>query len=103
MRAIPKLDQEERNPGNCEAPPFHMIDLIRKKRDGGALDARELGFVVAGAANESIPVEQLAAWLMAAWLRGLSLEETRAMTMAMRDSGEKFDPGGLSKIAVDKH
>jgi len=45
--------------------PLHTIDLIRKKRDGSALDAREIGFLVAGAANESIPLEQLAAWLMA--------------------------------------
>ena len=41
--------------------------------------------------------------LMAAWLRGLSLEETRALTLAMRDSGEKFSPTGLGKKAVDKH
>jgi pyrimidine-nucleoside phosphorylase len=103
MCTAPKADQEKRNRGNCEDSPLHMIDLIRKKRDGGALDARELSFLVAGAANESIPVEQLAAWLMAAWLRGLSLDETRALAMAMRDSGEKFDPRGLGKIAVDKH
>jgi len=83
--------------------PLHMIDLIRKKRDGGALDAREIGFVVAGAVDGSIPLEQLAAWLMAAWLRGLSLDETRALAMAMRDSGEKFDPSRLGKVAVDKH
>jgi pyrimidine-nucleoside phosphorylase len=82
---------------------LHMIDLIRKKRDGEALDARELSFLVKGAADESIPIEQLAAWLMAAWLRGLSLEETRAMALAMRDSGEKFDPRNLGKVAVDKH
>ena len=50
--------------------PLHMIDIIRKKRDGGALDAREIGFVAAGAADGSIPQEQLAAWLMAAWIRG---------------------------------
>jgi pyrimidine-nucleoside phosphorylase len=80
-----------------------MIDLIRKKRDGGSLDAREIGFLVAGAAAESIPPEQLAAWLMAAWLRGLSAEETRALTVAMRDSGEKFSPARLGKVAVDKH
>lgn len=80
-----------------------MIDLIRKKRDGGVLDAREIGFLVAGAANESIPLEQLSAWLMAAWLNGLTIDETRALAVAMRDSGERFDPSGLGKCAVDKH
>jgi pyrimidine-nucleoside phosphorylase len=83
--------------------PLHTIDLIRKKRDGGALDAREIGFLVSGAANGSIPLEQLSAWLMAAWIRGLSLDETRSLTLAMRDSGEKFSPARLDKVAVDKH
>src|SRR5258708_15472389 len=85
------------------SPPLHMVDLILKKRDRGTLDAREIGFIVAGAANESIPLEQLSAWLMAAWLNGLSLEETRALALAMRDSGERFDPSRLGKVAVAKH
>ena len=83
--------------------PLHTIDILRKTRDGIALDAREIGFLVTGAANGSIPLEQLAAWLMAAWIRGLSLDETRALTLAMRDSGEKFSPARLGKVAVDKH
>jgi len=83
--------------------PIHTIDLIRKKRDGGSLDAHEIAFLVYGAASSSIPLDQLSAWLMAAWIRGLSLDETRALTLAMRDSGEKFDPSRLGKIAVDKH
>jgi pyrimidine-nucleoside phosphorylase len=80
-----------------------MIDLIRKKRDGGSLEPREIEFLVSGAATESIPLEQLSAWLMAAWLNGLSQDETRALTLAMRDSGEKFSPARLGKVAVDKH
>jgi pyrimidine-nucleoside phosphorylase len=36
-------------------------------------------------------------------LNGLSLDETRALTLAMRDSGEKFSPARLGKVAVDKH
>jgi pyrimidine-nucleoside phosphorylase len=80
-----------------------MIDIIRKKRDGLALADREIAFIANGAADGSIPVEQLSAWLMAAWIRGLSLDETRALTIAMRDSGEKFSPARLGKTAVDKH
>ena len=84
--------------------PLHMIDLIRKKRDGGALDrARDRLPGCAARRDGSIPAEQLSAWLMAAWLRGLSLDETRALTLAMRDSGEKFSPASLGKVAVDKH
>jgi pyrimidine-nucleoside phosphorylase len=96
-------NKKDRLPSENEACPLHMVDLILKKRDGGALDPREIGFVVKGAAGESIPLEQLSAWLMASWLNGLTLEETRALAVAMRDSGEKFDPSRLGKVAVDKH
>ncbi len=85
------------------AAPLHMVDLILKKRDGGTLNEREIDYVAAGAAAGSIPLEQLSAWLMASWLRGLSLDEIRALTLAMRDSGEKFSPARLGKQAVDKH
>ncbi len=80
-----------------------MIDLIRRKRDGGALDARAIQFIAEGAGSGSIAHDQLAAWLMAAWIRGLELDEIRALTLAMRDSGEKFSPAGLGRAAVDKH
>ncbi|HLI03266.1 MAG TPA: thymidine phosphorylase [Terracidiphilus sp.] len=83
--------------------PLHAIDLIRKKRDGLELTEREIGFLADGAASGSIASDQLAAWLMAACIRGLSLDETRALTLAMRDSGEKFSPRGLGRTAVDKH
>src|SRR5580658_8378545 len=82
---------------------IHTIDLIRKKRDNCALSEREIGFLVQGAASESIPLEQLSAWLMAAWLNGLELDEIRALTVAMRYSGAKFSPSRLGKVAVDKH
>ena len=49
----------------------------------------EIGFIVTGTASGTIPLEQLSAWLMAAWLNGLTIEETRALAVAMRDSGEK--------------
>jgi len=95
--------QESMTQSESRENPLHMIDLIRKKRDGLALDGREIGFLVTGAATGSIPLEQLSAWLMAAWLRGMSQDETRALTLAMRDSGERFDPSRLGKTAVDKH
>ena len=83
--------------------PLHMIDILRCKRDGAALSQREFEFVARGAADGSIPGEQLGAWLMAAWIRGLSPEETRALTLAMRDSGVTFRPKSLGRRTVDKH
>src|SRR5208283_2470344 len=97
------MTQSNNMPKDRTPAPLHTIDLIRKKRDGGALDDREMAFIANGAADGSIPIEQLSAWLMAAWIRGLSLDETRALTLAMRDSGEKFSPARLGKQAVDKH
>ncbi|HZU09403.1 MAG TPA: thymidine phosphorylase [Pseudacidobacterium sp.] len=82
---------------------MHAIDLIRKKRDGEELSAEEIRFLAEGAARSFVPEEQLAAWLMAAFLRGLSLAELDALTNAMRFSGETFDPSPLKKFAVDKH
>jgi pyrimidine-nucleoside phosphorylase len=84
-------------------PPLHTVDIIRKKRDGETLTARELAYMAQGAASGSIPLEQLAAWLMASWLRGLNRDEACSLTLAMRDSGEKFSPARLGKTAVDKH
>ena len=82
---------------------MHAIDLILKKRDGSELTAEEIQFLVTGAAKESIPPEQLSAWLMAAFLRGLSIRELNALTTAMRYSGEVFDHTGLGRATVDKH
>ena len=67
------MQQFESTHSASSSAPLHMIDIIRKKRDGGELDAREIAFVAAGAADGSIPAAQLAAWLMASWIRGLSL------------------------------
>ena len=84
---------------------MHAVDLIRKTRDGIALSAEELQFLVAGAAGTEgafISQAQLAAWLMAAYQRGITLEELSALTEAMRTSGETFDARDLG-TTVDKH
>ena len=82
---------------------MHPVDLIRKTRDGDALSADEVRFLVAGAADHSIPEAQLAAWLMAVFQRGLTQPELSSLTEAMRFSGETFDARGGGRVVVDKH
>jgi pyrimidine-nucleoside phosphorylase len=80
---------------------LHAVDIIRHKRDGRVLDAAEIRFMAQGAASGGIPDDQLAAWLMACFLRGLDKNELAELTIAMRDSGEKRSRG--QHFAVDKH
>jgi len=80
-----------------------MIDLIRKKRDGGALSSAEIAYIVEAYTTGSIPDYQVAAWLMAVVLRGMMREELAALTHAMLHSGEVLDLSFLPAKTVDKH
>ena len=78
-------------------------DLIVRKRRGGALRPDEIEALISGFVDGSIPDYQMAAFLMATYFRGMSTEETAALTMAMVRSGEVLDLGPLAGRAVDKH
>jgi pyrimidine-nucleoside phosphorylase len=82
---------------------MRMYDLIYTKKLGGALSAEQIAFWVRGAAAGSIPDEQSAALLMAICWRGMSTEETLALTLAMRDSGKRLDLSSIPGLKVDKH
>ncbi len=77
--------------------------ILERKRDGGIHSRAEIETLVTGSVDQSIADYQLTAWLMAAYIRGLNLEETAWLTEAMAESGERLDLTGLPKPWVDKH
>jgi pyrimidine-nucleoside phosphorylase len=78
-------------------------ELIERKRDGHEHTAAEITRIVEGYTVGDMPDYQMSAWLMAALLRGLSAEETVAMTEAMVRSGDVIDLSSIPGIKVDKH
>ncbi len=78
-------------------------ELIEIKRDGGEHTAEQLDRIVLGYAHGEVPDYQMAAWLMAAYLRGLSPAETVSLTDAMVRSGTVVDLSSIPGVKVDKH
>jgi pyrimidine-nucleoside phosphorylase len=80
-----------------------VVALIEKKKLGGTLDRSDLAHLVHGYLDESIPDYQISAWLMAVRLRGMTSNETLALTLEMVASGSTLDWTGLDGPIVDKH
>lgn len=78
-------------------------EVIRKKRNGGALEAAEIAGFIEGVCDGSISEGQVAAFAMAVWFSGMSRDECVALTLAMRDSGETLDWSEFGRPVVDKH
>ena len=79
------------------------LRLIERKRNGGRIEPGEWRALALAYAAGHIPDYQMAALLMAAYIRGLDHSETVALTEAMLDSGARFDTSGLDRPVVDKH
>ena len=77
--------------------------ILARKRRGERLEESEIRQVVAGAVSGAWSDAQLAAFLMAAAIRGLDPEETRALTIAMLESGEQWNLGSQFPTLADKH
>ncbi|MBC7170360.1 thymidine phosphorylase [Candidatus Bipolaricaulota bacterium] len=82
---------------------MRAVDLIEKKRDGAELSAGEIRWLVGEYVAGRVPDYQMAAFLMAVYFRGMSEDETVALTQAMADSGERIDLSAVPGIKVDKH
>ncbi len=77
--------------------------VLARKRAGEELEEAEIRAVVAGCVDGSWSEGQLAAFLMASAIRGLSAAETRALTLAMLESGERWDLASEIPNLGDKH
>ena len=82
---------------------MRMYDLIKKKRDGKALTSQEIKWFIENYVKGQIPDYQVSALLMAIYFNGMDLEETTALTFAVRDSGDTLNFSGVNGIRVDKH
>ena len=81
---------------------MRAVDIVRKKREGGALTAAEIDFMVAGIGGE-VADYQWSALLMATLWRGMDVRETAALTDAMIRSGTIISLDQIPGRKIDKH
>ena len=82
---------------------LRFVDLIEKKADGGSLSRDEIQEMVSGFTKGEIPDYQMSAMMMAILQKGMTLQETADLTMAMMHSGDVVDLSDLPGVKLDKH
>ncbi|HVX45570.1 MAG TPA: thymidine phosphorylase [Mycobacteriales bacterium] len=80
-----------------------VIQIIRTKRDGGALSGEQIRWVIDAYTNERIADEQMSALLMAIFFTGLDESELSTWTAAMIESGVRRQLSDIGRPTVDKH
>ena len=100
MRIIETIIQ---NPNSKIQNEMTAYELIRKKREGNALNTEEIEFLVRGFNAGEIADYQMATFLMTVFLRGMTFEETTNLCLTMLNSGEVLDLSGIPGTKVDKH
>lgn len=78
-------------------------DIIQKKRDGNELSPQEIEAIVIGGMRGEVPDYQVAAWLMAVYFRGMTMQETLNLTRILQQSGKQILLPHLDNPTLDKH
>ena len=78
-------------------------ETILRKRSGKPLSREEIARFVAGVTDGSVSEGQVAAFAMAVWFNGMARDETVALTLAMRDSGDVLDWSDIDRPVPHKH
>src|SRR6266545_3294810 len=102
VRAGPR----RRRGGRRQAPlPVNPVDLIARKRDGGEIAAADLRAFVLAYARNQLPDYQMAAFLMAGYLRGFARRDVTAtvgnVALIASSVMSKKLAGGASCILLD--
>ena len=82
---------------------MNFLSFIEAKRDGGELSPEQVRELVDAYTAGETPDYQMSAFLMSVFFRGMSQDETRALTLAMRDSGAVLKFPEDDRPLVDKH
>lgn len=82
---------------------MNIIDIIAKKRDKGILSKEEIDFFIEGYTKGEITDYQASALAMAIYINGMNYEETKNLSLAMANSGERLDLSDISETIIDKH
>ena len=82
---------------------MNTVEIIRKKRNGNELNEGEINFLISSYTKNKIPDYQFSAFLMAAFLKGMSKNETSNLTKAMLYSGKVIDLKSIPGVKIDKH
>ena len=78
-------------------------EIIRLKRNGAVLSAANIDDFIGALARGELAESQIGAFAMAVWFRGMTRDETVALTLAMARSGDTLSWSGLARPIADKH
>ncbi|MDC7746312.1 thymidine phosphorylase [Rhizobium binxianense] len=78
-------------------------EIIRRKRDGEELGPADINSFIAALAAGQLSEGQIGAFAMAVWFKGMSRQETVALTLAMADSGDRLLWADIDRPIADKH